>query len=514
MSNPTNISIGAQFRPLGPKSKFDSLIPRPDNTRINLGDGNTDYSIKSMIYVSQEFAKQAIELAKVLKGSSLDQTIRNVKDFVYNNFQYKADGSLQQLYSLARAWQDRENGIDCKSYSLITSQILTCLGIPHYFARIKQANDGSRPAGFENAWSHVFVLVPKSGSTITSLDSAFVIDGVVSYNHLPPYLKIDLTKVPMNHEFLNGVAGMGCPSPYASAQVAKTIETPIATSAQKAEDLTGKTMFILTIQDANNKDLKQTYKTPSEATMRSACSVATATPDAKKQMAGLGFVNPGLGEIATLIAAGASIVSGITKLFPGVDEEKETQHIRDLAKSENWYSASPGTNGLGINNINFAPGPELEAMAAAIKANIEGAQAAYNTGDAGKKRVMSRYITVFGEHLKAVGDMYQSKFGKPVNSNIPGSAPTKSGSLISSANSTSNNSASSSLSTSGVKMAGMNWIQWVLLAGAGLGVAYGIKQAGESDKKRGLSGPANSGSKPKGGSRPGAGRKPHTKAKF
>ncbi|WP_275552710.1 hypothetical protein, partial [Tenacibaculum piscium] len=91
---------------------------------------------------------------------------------LFHHFQYKIDGSNQNLRSPACSWSSRQSGIDCKSYSIFASTTLLNLGINHYLRRIKQ----SATAGF----SHVYVIVPKNQKNPKNLKHGyFTIDGTL-----------------------------------------------------------------------------------------------------------------------------------------------------------------------------------------------------------------------------------------------------------------------------------------------------------------------------------------------
>ena len=161
-------------------------MPEFKGAVVKSGKGYTAKSIELMDKAATKYADQAKKIARALEAASLEFTLYNIKDFLFSNFQYKADDKVQNIHVLSSAWENRENGIDCKSYATIGSQIFQNLGIKHYFRKIKQSGDGQR-AGFENEWSHVYLIVPTNQKT-GALDQGYtVIDGVVEYDHEPPY---------------------------------------------------------------------------------------------------------------------------------------------------------------------------------------------------------------------------------------------------------------------------------------------------------------------------------------
>lgn len=181
------------YRSLSPSSIFDGLIPPALGTKVSKGNGNTFHSLKVMEDIAVENSDQAMKIAPLFRGNTLASTVRSVKDFLYNNFQYLADTEVQQIRTLSRAWKDRESGIDCKSYSVIGSQILQQLGIPHYFRKIKQAGGGS-------GYSHVYLIVPKEDFNPRVPTTYYVIDGVPSYHHEPNFIEFRDHKVRFNNQ--------------------------------------------------------------------------------------------------------------------------------------------------------------------------------------------------------------------------------------------------------------------------------------------------------------------------
>lgn len=219
MANASNIE-NPHYRELLPAARFSAFIPSATGSDQFAGKGYTDLSIELMSEVAVKFTSQAEKLAYQLKKDSLEETCKSIKEFLYHNFQYKADTQKQLLRTLSRAWQDRKDGIDCKSYSLIASQILLQLGIKHYFRKIKQKNNGQKHASFEQEFSHVFVIVPQDQNTGNLGKGYYVIDGVVPYYHEPPFTESkDHFMNP--HHILNGVAGS---EPITILKVAKTAD--------------------------------------------------------------------------------------------------------------------------------------------------------------------------------------------------------------------------------------------------------------------------------------------------
>lgn len=119
------------YRKIKSGEQYDRLIPKGQCVSQYKGKGMTDFSISQMKSVVEEYSWQAEDLADVLEKETLEKTAIAIHDFLYSHFQYHADQEDQFLRTLACSWHDRKNGIDCKSYSIIASCILTSLGIRH-----------------------------------------------------------------------------------------------------------------------------------------------------------------------------------------------------------------------------------------------------------------------------------------------------------------------------------------------------------------------------------------------
>lgn len=193
-------------------SPFEGLIPPANGGTHNFENVN-EYSdtfdtLEFMAYWSELHYMQLQKVAPLLLGNTLAETVRNIYLFEYQNFQYKLDGQLQQLYTPARAWSNRKIGIDCKSYSVIASAILLNLGIPHAFRMVKQT--GVVNPDFPNewlldpdAWTHVYVIVPDKNNTYHVIDATTHDNSEVSV-----IKKHDLFMKNLKH------VGLSSPNPY------------------------------------------------------------------------------------------------------------------------------------------------------------------------------------------------------------------------------------------------------------------------------------------------------------
>lgn len=189
------------YRPLKQGKEYNSLIPAYKGIDFNFdkpADNSTTHdTLQFMSEWALKYANQMSKIAPLLKASSLDQTCRNVYQFLYHHFQYKLDGETQHLYSPSAAWHFRNRGFDCKTYSVLASTILQNLGIKHAFRMVKQANV------MPGEWSHVYVVVPHS-------NGHHVIDATTHNNQEVSYT--DKHDFNMTHKGLASpyIQGLGC----------------------------------------------------------------------------------------------------------------------------------------------------------------------------------------------------------------------------------------------------------------------------------------------------------------
>ena len=167
-------------RPLQSGIQFDGLIPPYKGTAYSFdkeSDNSTTYdTLKYMAEWSNKYAYQMKRIAPLLKGRTIQETANNIYQFLYHHFQYKLDGSLQNLFSPSAAWHFRKTGFDCKTYSLLASCILSELKITHFFRMVQQL--GIMPG----EWSHVYVIV-------TDNNIEYVIDATTHTNKQVSYTK-------------------------------------------------------------------------------------------------------------------------------------------------------------------------------------------------------------------------------------------------------------------------------------------------------------------------------------
>lgn len=189
------------YRPLKEGKEYEGLIPAYLGTRYNFDketdNSNTYDTLKFMSEWANKYTGQMSKVAAKLKGKSLQETVNNVYQFLYSHFQYRLDGQTQNLYSPSAAWRFRKQGFDCKTFSILGSEILQNLNIPHAFRMVQQA--GIMPG----EWSHVYVIVPNG-------NSHYIIDATTHNNKEVSFTnKYDYK---MQHQGLASpyVTGLGC----------------------------------------------------------------------------------------------------------------------------------------------------------------------------------------------------------------------------------------------------------------------------------------------------------------
>lgn len=217
------MSYNALIRDLKNGKEYNALFPTPKNKKVVLGNGDTHTSIKLIIDWALKSNHEVKLVAPKLQKSSLDATCFSIHDFLFNHFQYKADGEAQLLRSPARAWKDRYDGIDCKSYSIIASCILLQLGIKHYIRKIKQ------PAFAPENFTHVYVIVPANQTTGSLASGYYTIDGTLRSTQEPQYIdKKDFFMDKLAHYGLNGVATEQGLNGFKYDDVKQYLNTPIS----------------------------------------------------------------------------------------------------------------------------------------------------------------------------------------------------------------------------------------------------------------------------------------------
>jgi hypothetical protein len=190
-SGKRSIRSGAEY------AQYFDLSGVAGNEITLVDDGDVTDTIARMKKIVRDTLTQTKRIAQRLKGVNREATARNVWNFLYNNVQYTKDHpTREQLRTPIRTWRDRKAGVDCDCFSIFISSVLTNLGIPHAF----------RIAAYSADYQHVYVIVPKSG---TDLSSYYTIDPVVDrFNYeAPPSNTKDFA---MKTTMLNGFGAAAC----------------------------------------------------------------------------------------------------------------------------------------------------------------------------------------------------------------------------------------------------------------------------------------------------------------
>jgi len=169
--------------------QYVELIPKPSNRKVVFGFGDTRFSLENMKMMILETLSETKQLANQLVGQTVEQSVNNVKEFLYWHVQYLQDGLEQQLHSPAHTWSVKSTGVDCKSYSLFASSLLTNMGIANSLRQIKQLTYNPE------FWSHVYVVVP---------GTELVVDGTVIYDYEPRYAEKNDLEI-----LADGLKGLG-----------------------------------------------------------------------------------------------------------------------------------------------------------------------------------------------------------------------------------------------------------------------------------------------------------------
>ncbi len=180
-----NITSG--YRQIKNSDKYDIYFKSANNTdRIIIPNGEVEDTVELMKKVVFKYIDDTKQIAQILRTNSIENTCKNIWNFLYHHIQYKLDKSgIEQLRRPVRSWQEKNIGIDCDCFSIFVSSILTNLKIPHFFRITKYDR---------NVYQHVYVIAqtPKG---------EYIIDCVLSK---PNYEKPFTQKKDFNMS-LNGI---------------------------------------------------------------------------------------------------------------------------------------------------------------------------------------------------------------------------------------------------------------------------------------------------------------------
>lgn len=113
-------------------AKLAHLYPKAENRVISDQKGYTSDIIAVILAHDRKYFNQCQELAKKLKGRDVEESARNVYNFIRENIRYVLDpDGFQYIESPARTLNKGYG--DCKAYSLLASSLLSCMGIKPTF---------------------------------------------------------------------------------------------------------------------------------------------------------------------------------------------------------------------------------------------------------------------------------------------------------------------------------------------------------------------------------------------
>lgn len=178
-----NIRIGEQYTHLFPTAEGANKTIRKN--------ANVSHTVEFIPKVVHQTLHHTKALANQLKGLTVYETCKNIWHFVYQHIAYKKDQEgYEQIRSPARAWHDRQKGVDCDCYSVFISSILTNLSVPHILRITKYHRD---------YFQHIYPVVVLQGKEIP-------IDCVTDqFNYEVPYS--EKKDYPMDLQYLNGFDG-------------------------------------------------------------------------------------------------------------------------------------------------------------------------------------------------------------------------------------------------------------------------------------------------------------------
>lgn len=168
-------------RTLKKGTQYNALFLASSCEPVSLGKGDTKYGINQIKeWILENINSIDSKLArKLFLGASLSETCTNIHSFLYDHFQYDADGYKQNLRSPNCSWAMRQQGIDCKSYSILASTLLLKCGYKNILRRIQQ------PTYKPTEYTHIYVIVPINQTTGTLNQGYYVIDGTIPTMHEP-----------------------------------------------------------------------------------------------------------------------------------------------------------------------------------------------------------------------------------------------------------------------------------------------------------------------------------------
>lgn len=179
-NNKSSLGLTASFqRHIKPGNQYNHLFPKPDFSDTLLQEGNVNDTVHLMGDYIKKYQSDTAKIAPILKGKTLEETLRNDWNFVYNHIQYQLDTpGVEELRRPARSWAERKTGVDCDCYTIFLCTLLLNQGIIPVI-RIVQIP----PAP---SFHHVYPIVYKNGKS----GDYYTLDAVLDrFNYEKPFSK-------------------------------------------------------------------------------------------------------------------------------------------------------------------------------------------------------------------------------------------------------------------------------------------------------------------------------------
>lgn len=187
------------LRIIKPGRAFDHLFQIPIGKNITVKEvANLEDTLNLISKTVPLTLQDTKKYTDTIPEGTLQQVCESIWQFVYDHIAYKRDEKgKEQIRRPARAWMDRQSGVDCDCYSEFISSCLANLGIPHKLRITKYKED---------FFQHIYPVVPKDGNLnrpLTNRRDYIVMDCVKeAFDDEQPYSAFK--DIPMRLEYLNG----------------------------------------------------------------------------------------------------------------------------------------------------------------------------------------------------------------------------------------------------------------------------------------------------------------------
>jgi hypothetical protein len=138
-----------------PTYKDKSFSGKKDDAHVSVYD-----TLKEIEFIAQNRSYQTEKLANYLRANNLENTLKNIFDFLYTHIQYVQDSeTAEQVRTPLRLLAEQQGDCDC--YTAFIACILTNLRVPFYLKMTDYGmiDDFGQPVGYQ----HVYISVPQQG---------------------------------------------------------------------------------------------------------------------------------------------------------------------------------------------------------------------------------------------------------------------------------------------------------------------------------------------------------------